>query len=42
MATTLQAHYFWDYVEFGFLEPKDEAAEQALNNTNGTMEERQE
>eukprot|EP00253_Pinus_taeda_P012553 PITA_12553 len=33
MATTLQAHDVWDYVQLGFSEPKDEAPERALNNT---------
>eukprot|EP00253_Pinus_taeda_P010889 PITA_10889 len=32
MATTLQAHDVWDYVQLGFPEPKDEVAKHALNN----------
>ena len=33
METTLKAHDVWDYVQFGFSEPKNEAKEQALSNT---------
>lgn len=33
MTTTLQTHDVWDYVKFGFLEPKNEEEEQGLSNT---------
>eukprot|EP00253_Pinus_taeda_P031660 PITA_31660 len=33
LATTLQAHDVWDYVQFEFSGPKNEVEEQALSNT---------